>query len=159
VMRLRFARSASMTLALMLSAVPVWAQSGTWSSVGETGNPGPRREYGSVFDRDNQRFFLFTGFNGDLTGLYLLFNDVLQLSLARSTPEWTNIPIAGAVPGARHTPQWGYDDARNRVLIFGGYGSHYPGGPYEYLNDVWQLDLNGTPTWTELTPAGQAPAG
>jgi hypothetical protein len=45
------------------------------------------------------------------------------------------------------------------MLVFGGYGRHYPGAPYEYLNDVWQLSLDGTPEWEELTPAGTPPSG
>jgi hypothetical protein len=143
---------------LVLAAGPSWSQSGTWSEVGTTNSPGPRRQYGSVFDSANQLFYLFDGFNGNNQGLYVLFNDVWALSV-NGTPEWTDIPISGALPGERHSPQWGYDAARNRVLIFGGYGSHYPDGPYEYLNDVWQLSLDGAPQWTEITPSGQAPSG
>ena len=46
------------------------------------------------------------------------------------------------------------------MLIFGGYGRHYPNSSfYEYLNDVWELSLNGTPHWTELFPSGQTPSG
>src|SRR5262249_21533587 len=143
---------------LILAPDASWCQSGTWSEAGTTNSPGPRRQYGSVFNRASQRFYLFDGFNGDNYGTYILFNDVWALSV-EGTPEWTDIPITGALPGQRHSPQWGYDESRNRVLIFGGYGSHYPNGPYAYLNDVWQLDLDGTPTWTEIVPAGQAPTG
>ena len=142
---------------LLVQASPACAQSGTWSSVADA-TPGPLREFGAVFDRDNQRYIMFDGFNGNNYGLYILFNDVWQLSVA-GPPTWTRISINGAVPGARHSPQWGYDDARNRVLLFGGYGSHHPGDPYAYLDDVWELSLNGTPHWTELFPTGQAPSG
>jgi len=34
-----------------------------------------------------------------------------------------------------------------------------PRGAYEYLNDIWQLSLDGTPAWTELTPTGTPPTG
>jgi hypothetical protein len=143
---------------LLLAPAPSWCQNGTWSAANTTNSPGPRRQYGSVFDAGNQRYYLFDGFNGDNYGLYVLFNDVWALSVD-GTPDWTEIPISGALPGQRHSPQWGYDAAQNRVLIFGGYGSHYPNGPYAYLNDVWQLNLNGTPQWTEIIPTGVAPSG
>jgi hypothetical protein len=83
---------------------------------------------------------------------------VWALSLG-PTPAWTLITPAGAPPGERHSPQFGYDAARNRLLVFGGYGRHHPGDPYAYLNDVWQLSLDGTPTWTELFPTGTPPTG
>jgi hypothetical protein len=121
-------------------------------------SPGPRREYGAVFDRTNQRYYLFDGFNGNTQGLSILFNDVWVLSVS-GAPTWTYIPISGELPGQRASPQWGYDEARNRVILLGGYGSHYPNGPLAYLNDVWQLDLNGTPQWTEIAPEGQTPSG
>jgi hypothetical protein len=70
------------------------------------------------------------------------------------------VAIDGPLPGERHSPQWGYDEARNRVLIFGGYGRHYPSSPYyEYLNDAWELSLDGVPHWTEFLPTGQTPSG
>jgi hypothetical protein len=145
-------------LLLVLGTDLSWCQSGIWSAPAVTSSPGPRRQYGAVFDSDSLRYYLFDGFNGDNSGLYVLFNDVWALSVA-GTPDWTNIPISGVPPGPRHSPQWGYDAARNRVLIFGGYGSHLEGWPYDYLNDVWQLTLDGTPQWTEIATAGQAPSG
>lgn len=145
---------------LLLPAPAARAQSGTWTSItGLPTTPGPRREFGAIFDRANERYLLFAGFNGNTSGLYILFNDVWMLSVS-GAPEWSHVAIAGALPGERHSPQWGYDAARNRVLIFGGYGKHYPTSTmYEYLNDVWELSLDGEPHWTELHPAGITPSG
>jgi hypothetical protein len=155
----RLASAAVLTIAVLVSATPAGAQNGTWTSLpGTDPNPGPRREFGSVFDQANQRYLMFDGFNNP-SGVYTLLNDVWQLSVAGPTPVWSHITITGDVPGERHSPQWGYDAARNRVLIFGGYGRHHPGDPYAYLDDVWQLDLDGTPQWTEIFPTGQAPSG
>src|SRR5262249_23682559 len=146
-MSTRSTRSAILSIALVLvGSVPAFAQNGAWTSITGTSTPGPRREFGSIFDRESQRFYLFDGFNGNPSGLSIPFKHGWALSVA-GTPDWSNVPIPGAVPGQRHSPQWGYDAAQNRVLIFGGYGSHYPGDAYAYLNDVWQLDLNGTPHW------------
>ena len=142
-----------------LSASLAIAQDGTWSSLaGAPTTPGIRREHGAIFDRDHQRFLIFNGRTGNAQNSYILLNDLWVLDVS-GTPAWSNITITGAVPGERHSPQWGYDPTRNRVLIFGGYGRHYPGYPYEYLNDVWELSLDGTPQWTELFPAGQTPSG
>lgn len=144
---------------IMVSSAPSRAQDGTWSAqTSLPTTPGPLREYGAVFDRGNQRHLVFDGFNGNTSGLYILFNDVWVLSVA-DAPTWSHMNISGSLPGPRHSPQWGYDAARNRVLIFGGYGEHYPGNAYAYLNDVWQLSLDGTPQWTELFPSGQTPSG
>jgi hypothetical protein len=143
----------------LLSPLPARAQDGTWSSVtGGLNTPGPRREHGAIFDRAHQRYLIFNGREGPADP-YVLMNDVWVLDVS-GTPTWSHMTINGALPGERHSPQWGYDAARNRVLIFGGYGKHYPTSPsYEYLNDVWQLSLEGDPQWTELFPAGQTPTG
>lgn len=135
------------------------AVDGMWSAL-DAGAPAPsaRREYAAILDLVNQRYLIFAGFTNQPDNGYHLFNEVWSLSLGLA-PSWTRIEIPGPTPGERHSPQWGYDFARNRLLLFGGYGRHYPGGPYEYLNDIWQLSLNGTPAWTELTPSGTAPSG
>ncbi len=132
---------------------------GIWSAL-DSGAPAPsaRREYAAVHDRKNQRYLIFAGFTNNLGDEYFLFNDVWVLTLD-SAPTWSLLTIPGDVPGERHSPQWGFDPARNRVLVFGGYGSHYPGQPYEYLNDVWELMLDGDPQWRELIPTGTPPAG
>ena len=155
----RVAILTAVTLSL-LSPVPAHTQDGAWNSVGAgPTSPGTRREHGAIFDRDHQRFLIFDGRSGTANTPYILFNDVWVLDVSGS-PTWSNMAISGAIPGERHSVQWGYDAARNRVLIFGGYGKHYPSsGIYEYLNDVWELSLEGEPQWTELFPSGQTPSG
>ena len=144
-------------LFMLGSTLPARAQDGTWSSLDASG-PSPRESSGAVYDATNHRYIVFGGLYKNYSGAYVLFNEVWMLSLD-GTPNWTHQTISGPMPGERHSPQWGYDAARNRVLVFGGYGSHYPGDPYQYLNDVWQLSLDGTPQWTELTPQGTPPSG
>jgi len=158
------ARRLAMLLAgFVLSSHPAlsFAQSvdGAWlAGPGAGAGPSARRTYAAVYDTPHQRYLVFGGQWRDLSGGYQLFNDVWALSLV-PTPTWTLLATAGSPPGERHSPQFGYDAARNRMLIFGGYGRHHPGDPYDYLNDVWQLSLDGTPTWTELFPTGTPPAG
>ena len=149
---------AAVTLIALVTPGSARAQDGTWSPQTTNATPGPRREYASIFNRANQCYVFFGGFNGNNQGLKILFNDVWQLS-ASGTPAWTQISFTGSVPGERISPQWGYDAARTRMLMFGGYGRHHPVDPLAYLDDVWELSLNGTPHWTELFPSGQAPSG
>jgi len=146
-----------MTLSVLL-APPAFAQNGAWTSLPPATGPGPLREFGAIFDREHQRYLIFFGRSGTQSEPYILFNDVWVLDVS-GTPAWSHIAIGGTVPGERHSPQWGYDASRNRVLIFGGYGRHYPASPYAYLNDVWELSLDGTPQWSELSPTGQTPTG
>lgn len=66
---------------------------------------------------------------------------------------WSQIVEGGSSgPAPRRYPAVAYDSFRNRLVIFGG-------GPDTGLyNDVWALDLAGTPTWQQITPAVPGPA-
>ena len=132
---------------------------GVWSALDTTGTrPIARREYAAVYDDVANRMVIFGGAGFAAPDPSSLYGEIWSLSLG-DTPAWQQIVTTGPMPGERHSPQWGYDAARRRMLIFGGYGHHYPGGPEEYLNDVWELSLDGLPKWTELFPTGVAPAG
>ncbi len=132
---------------------------GVWSALDTAATrPIARREYAAVYDDVANRMVIFGGAGFAAPDPSSLIGETWSLSLG-DTPAWEQIVTAGPMPGERHSPQWGYDAARRRLLIFGGYGRHYPDGPLEYLNDVWELSLEGTPHWTELFPTGVAPAG
>ncbi len=135
-------------------------EDGSWSSLdAAVPAPGARREFTAIYDKANQRYVIFAGADRHAPDLGSLHDEIYSLSLGGS-PAWSQIVPAGSGPGRRHSPQWGYDPARNRMLVFGGYGFHYTSSDEpEYLNDIWELALDGTPTWTELTPSGTAPSG
>ena len=127
-------------LALLLSLLPPRAQAatrsldGVWSSLGaDASAPSARREYAAINDAERDRYLIFGGFGFQAPDPGGLFREVWTLS-HDGTPAWTPLAIDGASPGERHSPQWGYDPARQRLIIFGGYGHHYPGDPNAYLD-------------------------
>jgi hypothetical protein len=50
-----------------------------------------------------------------------------------------------------------FDPIRNRMIVYGGFDA--VSGSDQFFGDVWALDFDGTPTWSELTPAGTTPTG
>jgi hypothetical protein len=62
---------------------------------------------------------------------------------------WRQITAAGTPPTGRYGTAAVYDPVGDRLLVFGG--SDVSGYP---CNDLWQLSLTGTPTWSEITAPG-----
>lgn len=124
-----------------------------WSKLAPTGTLPPVREgQASVYDPNSNTMIVFGG--TDCSGNF--YNDVWILSNADgsvSTPRWTQSKPSGTPPAARSQSTAIYDAANRVLTIFGG-GS----GGKNVFNDVWTLsNVNGTPTWKKLTPAGTAP--
>ena len=122
----------------------------TWNLLAPAGTPPDVRDaHGLVYDPVRDRMLLFGGAN--VFGLTTLeYNDVWALSLG-ATPTWTQLAPAGTKPAQRHGHTMIYDPVRDRLVVFGGrdvIGDR---------NDVWELSLSGTPTWTQLMPAGTLP--
>ena len=144
-------------LGLLALAPPARAaDDGTWSRLWAAPSPNARREHVAIYDEPRDRYLFFGGFGFQSPSPGGLYHEVHSLALG-GTPAWSQVVASG--PGERHSPQWGYDPANQRLLIFGGYGHHYPNGFDEYLYDIWQLSLDGTPGWTELFANGQHPTG
>jgi uncharacterized repeat protein (TIGR02543 family) len=117
-----------------------------WVQLSPAGTPpSPRDAPGFLYDPVRSRMLLIYGNNNTPP------TDVWQLSLS-GTPTWSQIATAGTAPAGRAFFSTIYDPIRDRVIMFGGaQGS-------STLNDVWSLSLAGTPTWTQLAPAGAPPA-
>ena len=120
-----------------------------WSQISPSGTP-PHGRYGhsAIFDPVRNRMIIFGGtYYGPS---FNLLNDVWALSLA-GPPAWTPLAPLGTAPAARYWHAAIYDPVRDRMLVFGGNGG-------SRLNDVWELSLSGTPTWTQLSPGGTPPS-
>jgi len=126
-----------------LTGTPAWTQlspSGT--------APSPREVFGSVtYDAVENHLIVFGGFFNPGLG-----NDVWVLSSANGlggTPTWTQLSPTGALPPARTENCSVYDQAKNRLVIFGGETAT------DLLGDVWVLTHangeGGTSVWTETS--------
>ncbi len=127
--------------ALSLSGGPSWSG---LPQLGGTGPGGRGDRPVAIYDPVRDRIVTFGGAPGP-SGT----SDVWALSLP-GAPTWTELTPAGAPPAGRSFSTGIYDPIRDRLVVFGGLTS-------EATNEVWELTMSGTPTWTELTPSGAPP--
>jgi len=132
--------SSNTTRWLGLNGPPVWGR------IDPVGSRPPARYVPSmVYDSLRDRLIIFGG--RDEFGW---FGDVWALNLT-GPPVWTELTPAGTPPSARFGHEAIYDPVRDRMLVFLGYDG-------QFQNDLWELSLAGTPTWTQLSPAGTPPS-
>ena len=98
------------------------------------------RNYTAVYDSAQDRLVAFGGEAGDYDGV-----DVLPLG---TYPAWSVLRVPRG-PSSRADHASVLDPERQRLLVIGG-GLH---------SDVWELSLSPYPTWQELNPGGEDPAG
>ncbi|HET9253224.1 MAG TPA: kelch repeat-containing protein [Candidatus Eisenbacteria bacterium] len=117
----------------------------SWTQINPAGgtDPPPRSWTAGVYDPTGDRLVLFGGYAGNALG------DVWQLTLS-GTPAWSLITPTGGPPASR----WLHCAARipgtNEMLVIAGTDS-------TLYDDVWKLNLNGSPAWTQLSPGGLTP--
>ena len=105
-----------------------------------------------ALDDAGDRLLFFGGLTGDT-----VLADVWVADLSRpGRPQWHQLCSPSSC-GAGPSPRWGghavYDPAGDRFVVFGGLAA---GGVT--TNDVWALDLAGSPRWEQLTVSGPRPA-
>ena len=128
--------------ALSLSGDTAWTRI---TPVG--GTPEPRTSHTTIYDAAHDRMVVFGGVS---SSAYL--RDVWALSLSPQ-PTWTPLNPAGTLPLARFEHSAIYDPVQRRMVVFGGLNMSLSS-----LSDIWALSLDGTPAWTQITPAGTRPA-
>jgi hypothetical protein len=117
---------------------------GNWSPITGATLPSARVGAPLAWDPVRHRVLMFGGYDGTF---YL--NDVWQFTVAAG---WTQLTPVGSPPSVRDEAGLIYDPLRDRLLVVAGNNDTPP-------NDVWQLTLGATPTWSQLTPAGTPPSG
>ncbi len=119
--------------------------------------PAVRFAHSANLDADRDRMLLVFGSDGT-SGVFEYFNDVWSLDLAAApgVADWSLIDVgAGAMPPPRDEHVSVLDRPNKRLVIFGGFDD------VTVFDDVWVLDLStaGSASWTQISPAGDAPVG
>jgi uncharacterized protein (TIGR03437 family) len=129
-----------------------------WQQLHPSGGPPPvRRGHSAVYNPTSNRMVIF---GGDPVGCAVSkYSDVWVLSNAtgvRGQATWTQLFPTGGPPPGRSDHTAVYDQANNRMTVYGGFG------PTGNLHDVWVLTnadgTGGTPQWNQLTPSGGPPS-
>ena len=129
------------------SAAPAGAQeSGSWTQLAPAGSlPEARQDHAAAWDLLRQRMLVF---GGQAPGF---LNDTWELSLAGGGA-WAPVVASGPLPEPRSSHTANYDLLRDRLLVYGG---QINGGLPQ--RDLWALGLGGSPAWSLLQVAGNAP--
>lgn len=138
-----------------LGGTPVWTQLSPAGAFARTG-------HSAAYDAGTNRMI---SFGGHLAFFFTDQNDVRVLVNADGTggpPAWTQLVPIGPAPLPRSDAAVAYDQASNRLILFGGAPTTPSPTLFPPFNDVWVLTnangLGGTPQWTQLTPTGGPPA-
>lgn len=124
--------------ACSLTGPPEWQRLAT-----EATGPGPRTFPRMVYDPVDDAVLVYGGVSDVVHG------DVWRMRLAGPLA-WERIDAAGTPPSPRLRAGVVLDPVRHRLLVFGG------GGAGDAA-DLYELSLDGSPTWTPLPDAGASP--
>lgn len=134
------------TWTLWLHPSPNWGTPLAGTVPPSTGRYGASMAYDAI----GHRMIVFGGASRWEPDPAQYLNDVWVLNLGVS-PFWTPLAVTGTPPPARAQASMVYDPAGNRMVLYGGETDDAKFG------DVWTLNLDGTPSWTQVTPAGTPP--
>ena len=119
-----------------------------WTHLAITGAPPSGRYYHSaIYDPVRDQMVVYGGYNGSTT-----LSEVWTLSLG-GAPAWTNVtpPLVNPHPITQVGQSAIYDPIHDAMLIVGN--DNVPA-----LNDVWWLQLSGTPAWAPDSTTGTPPS-
>ena len=119
-----------------------------WTQVDIQGPMPPARfRFAAVYDSLRDRILVYGGTPVDTS-----YSDVWALSLA-GEPRWSPVATLGTPPPRNRTYTMILDSKRDRLVVFGGQADSA-----NHVSDLWELSLEGTPTWTSLSPLNHPPA-
>jgi hypothetical protein len=145
------------------------ASPSTWSTLATAGGPPPVRiSHTATYDPTSDRMTVFGGdeFVRCCAPNYVIndYNDTWVLSGASGlggTATWTLLTPAGPMPSPRSYHSAVYDQAGNRMYVYGGAEFNEATQSYAVNGELWMLDnangQGGTPIWTQITAGGSAP--
>jgi hypothetical protein len=124
----------------------------TWTQLSPSGgSPGAREDHTAVYNPGSNSMVVFGGSSSS-------GNDTWVLSNANGTgmPAWTQLSPTGGPPPGRDGHNAIFDQANNRMTIYGGNNTT------GILSDTWVLSnadgTTGQPGWTQIGPLAGAPA-
>ncbi|MDQ3033386.1 MAG: hypothetical protein M3Y87_13280 [Myxococcota bacterium] len=136
----------------------VWAfhvDCGNWERITPSGTgPGARARVASTIDTMRDRILFFGGRDRAASGDYVNYGDVWAYDLA--TDAWSEITTSGTGPAVRSGAVIAYDEARDRMLMFGG-NTSTSGLALTGVGDLWELDL-ASGAWREIMSSGETPS-
>jgi hypothetical protein len=116
-----------------------------WYTVYPTGAlPVYRYQYGSAYDTDNDRWYIFGG-TGAATYSEFWYYDVKSNS-------WVKIAAIGTLPSARRSASMAYDPINRCIWLFGGFD-----GSATYYNTLYKYVIESN-TWIQMQYTGASPA-
>lgn len=121
-----------------------------WTEVGLSPRPRARIGHAAVFDPMAGAMIVTGGVEAMFSGEGTL--DGWWSLSSSASPTWTELVPSWSPPPGRTQPVMVYDPARDRILVQGGYS--YETG---WMNDTWELGLDGNPVWSRIWSTGQTP--
>jgi len=140
-------------------SIPTWSP--TFASQTALATPAMRAGHTAVYDSTTNTMIVYGGFDGNFaTPGNVLLQSSANGSAGAFGGAWSElISNSYPLPPARYEHSAVYDQANNRMIIFGGCADSEC---LIVLNDTWVLsNANGTggaATWTQLTPSGNPPS-
>lgn len=116
--------------------------------------------HSGVYDPESDRLIVFGGQDSN----YVVQNTLLLLTQANGNGgtyagQWSDLIVGYPTPPPRCSHTAVYDQANNRMIVFGGCADVACFIP---LNDTWVLSdangVGGTAAWTQLSPSGPLPS-
>lgn len=150
----------SFQILLSITFLPTLASAQSWIQLTPTGSlPNGRVNPSATYAPTSNRLIVFGGYAVHTSSPFPFLNDVWILSNANGigSPAWQQAIPQGTAgsPPPRGAAVTFYDQATNRMIIFGGQDSS------GVFGDVWVLvgadGTGGAPTWTQLAPSNPPP--